>query len=244
MRYLITFSYDGTNFEGYQIQPELRTVQGCLEKALTFINQKKETKVVASGRTDKGVHAIHQKAHFDLQVEITIEKLKRALNSNLPDDIYVKNVEKVDEEFHARYMVKEKEYRYYLNLGEYNPLERNYVFQCCHSLDIEKIKEGITYFLGTHDFRAFVTENVEKENCVRTISDVKVEIDDNNHLVLIFKGSGFLKYQVRNMVGLLIRIGERKRDVVDVRKMLEAKKRIESTPRAPACGLYLIDVIY
>ena len=100
MRYLMTFSYDGTNFEGYQIQPGLRTIQGCLEKALTFINQKQETKVIASGRTDKGVHAMNQKAHFDLQVEITLEKLKRALNSNLPEDIHIKSVEKVDEEFH------------------------------------------------------------------------------------------------------------------------------------------------
>ena len=141
-------------------------------------------------------------------------------------------------------MVKEKEYRYYLNLGEYNPLERNYIFQCCHSLNVEKMKDAITYFLGTHDFRAFVTENKEKENCVRTIHDARIEIDDKNHMVIIFKGTGFLKYQVRNMVGLLIRIGEEKKEISLVLKMLEDKKRDESTPRAPSCGLYLMDVIY
>ena len=128
-RYFIIFSYDGTNFKGYQKQIKERTVQGELEKALKEINDNKKVEVHASGRTDAGVHAINQKAHFDLVTKITSDKLKKALNSILPNDIYIKKVEEVDDDFHARFNAKGKEYVYLINMGEYNPIERNYVYQ-------------------------------------------------------------------------------------------------------------------
>ena len=129
MRYFITFSYDGTAFNGYQKQPRVRTVQGELEKALKQINDNKEVSVSATGRTDAGVHALNQKAHFDLEKEFDIDKLKQGLNSLLPEDIYVKKVEKVPDNFHARFDAIGKEYVYIINMGEYNPLERHYVYQ-------------------------------------------------------------------------------------------------------------------
>ena len=118
MRYLIHFSYDGTNFSGYQKQPNHRCVESELEKALFSINNYTDTKVVGAGRTDRGVHANHQCAHFDITVSITTYKLKCALNSLLPEDIHVFKVEEVDNEFHARYMVKEKTYKYVIKGGE------------------------------------------------------------------------------------------------------------------------------
>lgn len=163
-RYVITFSYDGSCYAGYQRQPGLRTVQQELEEALTFINQHKKTVITSSGRTDKGVHAFKQKAHFDLNVSITDQKLKRALNSNISPEIHVSKVEKVDCDFHARFMVKSKEYQYILNMGEYNPLERNYVYQYNHGLDVRAMKRAIRYLRGTHDYRAFVSENKTKDN--------------------------------------------------------------------------------
>ena len=243
MRFLIKFSYDGTSYSGFQTQPNLDTIQERLESALQIINNGKKTNIVATGRTDKGVHALCQYAHADIDVDINEYKLKRAMNSNLPDDIYVIETKIVNDDFHARYNVKSKEYKYYINLGEYNPLERNYVFQYNYTLNAEKMNEAIKVFLGTHDFRAFVTESKEKENCVRTITDAKVE-QNNNKLVITFKGDGFLRYQVRNMVGILIRVGENKISTEDVEKILESKDRTTTGKTAPPEGLYLTEVTY
>ena len=228
MRYLIKFSYDGTNYCGFQTQSGLNTIQEKLEEALSKVNDK-PTKIVATGRTDKGVHALCQCGHADIDVNINEYKLKRALNSNLPEDIHVIETKQVSDDFHARYNIKNKEYRYLISLGEYNPLERNYVFQYNYKLDVEAMKKAIKYFEGTHDFRAFVTDNKEKENCIRTI---------------IFVGNGFLRYQVRNMVGYLIKVGEDKVSPETVIDVIESKDRTKSGKTAPAEGLYLYNVEY
>ena len=243
MRFFIKFSYDGSAYCGFQTQKGKQTIQEEVELALTKINNGKTTKIVASGRTDKKVHALCQCAHADLDVKITEYKLKRALNSNLPKDIHVIETRIVDDNFHARYSVIEKEYKYYINIGEYNPIERNYVFQYNYKLDIEKMKEAIKVFIGRHDFRAFVTENKEKENCVRTITEADIK-NDNDKIIITFKGNGFLRYQVRNMVGILIRVGENKISTKDVEKILASKDRTKSGKTAPAEGLYLTDIKY
>ena len=243
MRYLITFSYDGTNFNGYQKQDGFRTVEDELEKALKFINNNQDTLIFSSGRTDKGVHAICQKAHFDISVLITEYKLKRALNSNLPNDIHVIDAIKVNDNFHARYMVKEKEYRYYLNMGEYNPIERNYIYQYCKSLDVLAMSEAIKYFIGKHDFQSFTPNKDKRNNYVREIYDAKIE-KDGNKVIFIFRGNGFIKYQIRNMVGYLIKIGEHKKDKDSIPKVLEEKDRRCASITAKSEGLYLTDVIY
>ncbi len=242
MKYLIKFSYDGSNYSGFQTQKGLHTIQEEMEKALSIVNDK-PTKIVSTGRTDKGVHALSQYGHADIDVEINEYKLKRALNSNLPNDIHVIQTKQVPDNFHARYDIKSKEYKYIINLGEYNPLERNYVFQYNYNLNIDAIKEGIKYFEGTHDFRAFVTENKEKENCIRTIFKTKVE-EEGEKLILTFIGDGFLRYQVRNMVGYLIKIGENKVQPSNIINVLESKDRTKSGRTAPACGLYLYKVNY
>ena len=243
MRFLIKFSYDGTNYYGLQTQKGKRTIQEEMENALTKVNNNQKTNLVATGRTDKGVHAKEQFAHADINVSITEKKLKRALNSNLPDDIHVIETKIVDDNFHARYNVKEKEYQYLINTGEYNPLERNYVFQYNYELNIDKMKSAIKYFLGTHDFRSFVTDNKEKTNCIRTIT--KAEIKQNGKKIIIsFRGDGFLRYQVRNMVGLLIKIGENKISQEDVEKIIDAKDRTKASKTAPPEGLYLVNVKY
>ena len=243
MRYLIKFSYDGTNFHGFESQPDYRTIEDELNKALTYINNGKDTKLVASGRTDKGVHALGQMAHVDIMVSITEEKLKRALNSLLPNDIHVIDAKVVSEDFHARYMAKEKIYQYKLNMGEYNPIERNYVYQLSQKLDITKMNKAIKYFIGKHDFRAF-TETKEKRNSYeREILEAKIK-EDNDILTFTFRGTGFIKYQVRNMVGLLIQIGLGKKDVDSVPKIIEGKTRSVGYRTAHPEGLYLVQVIY
>ena len=243
MRFLIKFSYDGSAYAGFQTQKGLNTIQEQLENAASIVNNHQKTVIVATGRTDKGVHALCQYAHVDIDVKITEKKLKRALNSNLPDDIHVIETKQVADDFHARYNVKEKEYTYKINTGEYNPLERNYVFQYNYKLDINNMKKAIKYFLGGHDFRAFVTDNKEKENCIRTIT--KATISEQDEIITIkFTGNGFLRYQVRNMVGILIKVGENKISPETVEKILESKDRTKAGKTAPAEGLYLSKVKY
>lgn len=244
MRYLLRFSYDGTNYKGYQIQPGYNTVQQQIEDAVFKVNNNIKRSVHSSGRTDKGVHAINQYAHVDLDISITSQKLKRALNSNLPDDIYIKQVYYIDDKFHARYNVIEKEYKYFLNMGEYNPMERNYVYQYNYTLDVEAMRKAIEVFLGEHDFRAFVTDSKNKANCIRTINNVSIENVDLEKIVFTFRGNGFLRYQVRNMVGILLQVGQGKMNAEDVHRILLSKDRSTMGKTAPADGLYLVDVKY
>lgn len=246
MRYLITVSYDGTLFSGYQKQPKERTVQGELEKALKEISGGKKIDVHASGRTDRGVHAIAQRVHFDLDMNITLEKLAKGLNSILPEDIFVRKVEEVPEDFHARFSAIGKEYIYKLNMGEYNPLERNYVYQYNKKLDVVEMERAMKYLEGTHNFKSFTKTDEEKDDYVRTISQTNLIRDakDINKITLVFVGTGFLRYMVRNIVGVLIEIGEGKRKSEDIIDIMEAKDRTASGKTANPEGLYLKDVFY
>ena len=246
MRYLITFAYDGSNFYGYQKQPRKRTIQGVMEDCLKEINGGKAVSMCASGRTDAGVHAINQRAHFDLSVKITSDKLYRGLNSLLPDDIYVKKVVEVNNEFHARFNAIGKEYIYKINMGEYNPIERNYVFQYCHKLDIVAMERAISYFEGEHNFKSFTKSTDEITDYVRKISQTLISRDSKNLnlIVITFVGTGFMRYMVRNMVGLLIEVGEGKRKPEEIIEILKLEDRTFAGKTAPACGLYLRNVFY
>lgn len=246
MRYFMTFSYDGSNFCGYQKQPRERTVQKCLEDCLKKINGDNSVNVFSSGRTDAGVHAINQKAHFDLNTKITCEKLFRGVNSLLPDDIYVKNIKEVDDDFHARFNAIGKEYIYLINMGEYNPLERNYCYQYCSKLDLVAMERGLKYLEGEHNFKSFTKTNDEIDDYVRKISQTSIVRDtrDLNKVIITFVGTGFLRYMVRNMVGLLLEIGEGKRLPEEIMDILKYEDRALAGKTAPPCGLYLRNVFY
>ena len=245
MRYLITFSYDGSKFKGYQKQPRLKTVQGEIEKALKELSNK-DISISGSGRTDAGVHALNQKAHFDLDMNITCDKLQKALNSLLSDYIYIKKVEEVSDDFHARFNVSAKEYIYKINMGGYNPIEKDYIYQYNKKLDLVEMERALKYLEGTHDFKSFSKADEEKEDFTRTIIQTNLirNVKDVNRFIISFLGTGFLRYQVRNMVGLLIEIGEGKRKSEDVLDILEAKDRRKAGITAPPEGLYLKDVFY
>ena len=246
MRFFITFSYDGSKYNGYQKQPRVKTIQGELEKALKQINAGKNVSVSASGRTDAGVHAYNQSAHFDLETEITCVKLKQALNSLIPDDIYVKNVYETNQDFHARFNVKAKEYIYKINMGNYNPIEKDYVYQYNKKLDIPEMERALKYLEGTHDFRSFVKVDEEKDDYTRTIVQTSLirDVKNVNQITISILGTGFMRYMVRNIVGMLIEIGEGKYRSEDIISILEMKDRTKAGICAPACGLYLKDVYY
>ena len=246
MKYLMTFTYDGSGFYGYQKQPRKRTIQGVVEECLKEINGGKAVALCASGRTDAGVHALNQKAHFDLNIKITCDKLYRGLNSLLPEDIYVKKIEEINDDFHARFNVIGKEYIYKINMGEYNPIERNYIFQYCRKLDIVAMERAISYFEGVHNFKSFTKTNEEIVDYVRRISQTSIIRDskDLNKIIITFIGTGFMRYMVRNMVGLLIEVGEGKRKPEDVINILKEENRTFAGKTAPANGLYLRNVFY
>ena len=246
MRYFMNFSYDGSKYNGYQKQPKVKTIQGEIEKALKKINSGKEVSIFATGRTDAGVHALNQKAHFDLENAIPCDKLRHSLNSLLPDDIYIKGIVEVKDNFHARFSAKAKEYIYRINMGVYNPIEKDYIYQYNKRLDIPEMERALKYLEGTHDFRSFVKIDEEKENYERTLVQTSInrDIRNVNKITISFLGTGFMRYMVRNMVGMLIEIGEGKYKSEDIIKILNAKDRTSSGLCAPACGLYLKDVYY
>lgn len=246
MRYLITFAYDGTYYNGYQKQPDKKTIQQELEKVLTKINGNKDVSVFATGRTDSGVHALNQKAHFNLDKDISVSDLQHSINKMLPSDIYVKKIERVSDDFHARFNVKSKEYIYRINMGEYDPIEKNYVYQYNHKLDVAEMERALKYLEGTHNFKSFTKSDDSKNDYVRTITQASLYRDakDINKIIISITGTGFLRYMVRNIVGFLIEVGEGKRKSSDVFSIIKAEDRTKAGKIAPPNGLYLKDVFY
>lgn len=242
MRYLMTFSYDGSNFHGYQKQPDKRTIQEEIEKVLSKILNNKII-INASGRTDTKVHAINQKAHFEVEKEIDSGKLKHSLNKMLPDDIYIKDIVLVDSNFHARYDVKYKKYIYKLSINEYNPIERDYIYQYNKELDIQSMIKATKYLIGEHNFKSFTKAIQEEKDYVRNIKEIIIENIDGV-IIFTFIGNGFMRYMVRNLVGTLVAVGENKISPIKVKEILECKDRTKAFKTINPEGLYLVDVYY
>lgn len=237
-------SYDGTNFSGYQVQPNKRTVQSELEACLAKLHKGKEVKIYASGRTDAGVHAKGQVIHFDTPLSIPEDRWPIALNSLLPDDIAVLSAEYATPTFHARFCASGKEYRYVLRLSpERDPLMRNYAYHYPYPLNLEAMEEGASFLLGTHDFTSFCSAKTDVEDKIRTIKEIDF-LKDHELLTLKFTGDGFLYNMVRILVGTLLEIGSGERKPKEIQKILEAKDRRLAGKTAPANGLYLWKVFY
>lgn len=248
VRYKITFAYDGTNFAGFQVQPHQRTVEQTL---VTIVNRMAKNpepaiKVVGSGRTDSGVHALNQVAHFDFPFVIPEESMVRALNSQLPLDMMVKKAEIVDENFHARFSAHHKHYRYRVQQGEFvNPFRRNYTAHYKYPLDLAVMNQAAQDLVGEHDFTSFVAAGAQVKSNVRTIYSAKVWREESSGEVCFdFVGNGFLYNQVRIMVALLLEIGNGQRPVDVIPRVLAAKDRQQARVTAPAAGLYLMSVDY
>lgn len=239
MNYLMTISYDGSKFWGFQRLNEENSVQKCLENALSKIN-KKEVVVKGAGRTDRGVHANGQCVSFKLDIKIENDGLKKALNSILKPYIYVKKIEVVDDNFHARFNVLRKKYIYKINLGEYNPLLSDYVYQTEYKLDIKKMREVADLYLGVHNFHNFVSG--ERNDSTAIIYDIEF-IREGDILNISFIGKSFYRYMVRNLVGMMIEVGRGKEEIVKVVEMLDSTDKINGYT-APACGLYLDKIEY
>ena len=246
MRYLLTISYDGSDFYGFQRQNDLVTIQGELEKALHTILQE-GIQIVASGRTDAGVHALGQVAHFDTAKEIKdLDKFVYSLNSLLPKSIDVLSIEKKDDEFHARYSAKEKTYIYKIYLSKTNePLKRKYFHICSYALDVDKMKQAIKAIIGEHDFKSFCVENPQIKTTIREIYDAHIDVlDCGKELDIVITGNGFLHNMVRSIAGTLVDVGRGRFEVEDMKKILEAKNHQRAGKTLDGWGLYLYKVKY
>ena len=242
VRYKAILSYDGYNYMGFQIQNDLPTIELEINKAM-YKMLGKDIKIYPSGRTDRYVHAKAQVIHFDLDNYIEPNSLKRGINTFLPSDIYIKEVEEVDLDFHARFSAKSKEYRYYINTKEYDPFYARYS-SYIYNLDVNKMKEAIRLFIGTHDFKGFASAQIdERKDTIKTIFRAEI-VEKDGFLEFIFEGNGFLKYQVRKMVGILINIGSNKAKKEDILEIFETKDTKINHMVADGCGLFLEKVNY
>lgn len=247
-RYKITFAYDGTNFAGFQIHPHKRTIEQTLKNAVNRIAKHPDPplSVIGSGRTDAGVHALNQVAHFDCPFNLTGIQMQKALNSLLPLDILIKKAEVVPSSFHARFNAHRKHYRYRVDQGEFvNPFKRNYTAHFKYPVDVAVMQQAAKDFVGTHDFTSFVASGSQAKSNVRTIYDIQVHRDLANHeIVMDFWGNSFLYNQIRIMAAFLLEVGTGERPVSDVSRVIKARDRSLASMTAPASGLYLVSVDY
>lgn len=237
-------SYDGTQFAGYQIQQNKRTVQGELERVLSNMHKGSWIRVTASGRTDAGVHAYGQVIHFDSPLHIAPEGWKKALNAQLPDDIVVREVQEADASFHARFSAVAKEYRYKIRTApEPNVFLRRYAYHYPYPLDYEAIRRALPLVKGTHDFTSFCSARTDIEDRVRTIYEANL-VCSEEELEFQWVGNGFLYNMVRILVGTMLEIGQGKRRWDCIPSILEGKDRRLAGKTAPPHGLYLWNVFY
>lgn len=246
VRYKSIIAYDGTNFSGFQVQTNQRTVEAELNKTLTKINRGLPVQVFASGRTDAGVHALGQVIHFDLGDERDLEKLRFAIDSQSPEDIACLSVEKVADDFHARYQVTGKTYEFRVDIAKArSPFKRHYASFFPYPIDLAAIEEALPYLLGTHDFTGFCATGSSVENKVRTLKEATVVLNEKEQeLVFTFTGDGFLYNMVRIMVGTLLKIGNKRMPATQIKEMLDSKQRGLGGPTAHPEGLYLKEVYY
>ncbi len=244
----LSIEYDGTNYQGWQIQESpQKTIQGEIERALHIIF-KSDISITGSGRTDSGVHALGQVANFNTESTMPNEEIIRALNGNLPEDISILKAEEVDPDFNARYSAKEKTYKYtILNRREKPAINRKTCLHFPHKLSMLKMQSACKFLIGTHDFKSFQAFDSSKpersQDTIRTIKQINV-VRKGDYITIFITADGFLYKMVRNIVGTLIDIGRKEIPPSEIKKILEGKDRELASNTAPAHGLCLVEVKY
>ena len=240
----LTIEYDGKDFNGWQKQPNKLNIQGTIEQAIKVVTGE-EVELMASGRTDAGVHAFGQVANFKTNSNIPIDKIAIALNSNLKKSIRILKAEEVEEKFHSRLTCKKKTYRYVINNSEFSSaIYRNLETHIPQKLDIQKMKTAAKYFEGEHDFKAFKASGTSSKSSVRIIYKAEVIEMPNNRIYIELTGNGFLYNMVRIISGTLVDVGTGKIEPEDIEKIIEAKDRNLAGKTLQPNGLYLVSVEY
>ena len=243
MKVLGICSYKGTNYYGWQKQVGFISVQSKIEEVLTQIYDTTIT-ITGSGRTDAGVHAYKQYFHFATEKDKDLKQLAYAMNKMLPDDIHILSLEKVADDFHARYNAKRKIYEYDILLKNKEVFNYDLVYLYPMDLDIDLLKKALKLFEGEHNYQDFTSKEEDEGNFIRTIYSIEVK-QDKDLIKIKFEGNGFMRYQIRNMVGTAIAVANKKEDISFIKYHLDGNKKREIIAyKAPAMGLYLVDVIY
>ncbi|HUI92148.1 MAG TPA: tRNA pseudouridine(38-40) synthase TruA [Chitinivibrionales bacterium] len=240
MRYFFRVEYDGTGFGGWQSQTNAPSIQDALSSTFATV-LRCECTVTGAGRTDAGVHARAQGAHVDVPVPIDVAKCEHSLNAVLPDGICVYGMQRVADDFHARYSAKKRRYKYYLAERK-KPLFYKRVWMVFYDVDWDKVQKNIPLLLGTHDFSAFCSSDTTTENMVCAVSEASLSLEAGNRVFLI-AADRFVYKMVRSIVGTLIDIGRGRLDTT-IRDIIESKDRKKAGETAPACGLVLDYVEY
>ena len=243
-RYKIKIEYEGTPFVGWQFQKNGQSIQEVLQKAIFKFSKEKVT-VIGAGRTDSGVHALGQTAHFDLKKKISKKKILPAINQNIENNsVTVLKVNKANKKFHARHDAKKRTYRY-LIVNRQSPLalQKNKAWHIRKKLDLLSMKKGAKFLLGTHDFSTFRASTCGAKSPIRSMEKILIK-KNKDKITFQFTSRSFLQQQVRSMVGCLKYLGESKWNLNDFIKSFKSKNRLKCAPPAPACGLYLVKVEY
>jgi len=242
MKWKLTFKYDGNKFYGFAKQPIFPTIQGRMEKLLSQIYNEK-IEIVGASRTDKNVHAKNQCISYEAKKNISFFNIKTFIESN-EKSFMIKNINRVDSSFNARKSVKNKTYEYLINIGEYNPFERKYVWQINNGnlLNISKLNEIKIIFIGNHNFLSF-TAKEEYKNGVREIIDIEILVE-NSILIIRIVGVSFLRYMVRNIIGVMLEYSKGNLSKQEIVNFFEDPIVGSTNYKVPGCGLYLIDVKY
>ena len=242
-RVKLTIAYDGTNYCGWQIQPNGITIEEIVNKALSKLTGEKIV-VIGASRTDSGVHAMGNVAVFDTETTIPPERVAMAVNRILPEDIVVVKSEEVPLDFHPRYCDCEKTYEYHIvNTRIPIPTKRLTNYFVSYELDLDKMREGASYLIGEHDFASFCNIKTDVESTVRTVKELEI-LENGEEITIRISGNGFLYNMVRIIVGTLIRVGRGFYEPVQVKEILEAKNRKEAGVTAPPHGLMLMEIRY
>lgn len=244
MNYILEISYNGSNYFGWAIQPNLKTINGTLHKTIKFLFND-EFVVHSSSRTDKGVHAIQQVINLKFKtLSIAPEILMRAINSQLPYDIRIRKCFFAKTSFNIQYATKEKTYKYFINTNEiFDPIFQDNFYQYNKLIDVEKIKSIIHLFVGEKNFLSFSTSEFKLEDCIRKILEININ-KKGDYVIFEIRGNGFLRNMVRMIVGTLLAFSENKISINDIKDCFENPMKGKSKYKAPACGLYLYGVEY
>lgn len=241
-RIKLVVAYDGTNYCGWQVQPNGETIEGVLNRELSSLLGE-DIKVTGASRTDSGVHSLGNVAVFDTDTRIPPEKISYALNIRLPEDIVVQDSCEVAPDFHPRHCNSRKTYEYrILNRRFAMPTRRLDTYFYHRPLDVERMQQAARYLKGTHDFKSFCSVNTVVEDTVRTIYTLQVIKDADDIITIRVQGSGFLYNMVRILAGTLIQVGIGAMEPEQMTEILEAKDRSASGPTAPALGLTMMGI--
>jgi tRNA pseudouridine38-40 synthase len=240
----LLIEYDGTNYQGWQVQPQGPTIQGMIEEKLALLTGE-TIHLIGSGRTDAGVHAFGQVAHFKTKSQMEVHSIQRALNSLLPPDIVIQRAEEVEEDFHARKQSKSKVYEYrILNRNIRSPFHRGYAWHISQELDFEEMKNATQRLVGEHDFSSFRSVGSPTRTAIRKVIRAEWKRGRDGIILFEIEANGFLKQMVRAIVGTLVEVGQGKISSEEFQRILDSKDRKRAGPTAPAHGLVLKEVKY